>query len=83
MATLAVDESERQKGNVCNEIGLYAQTLSAQNVDTTLDSVVNTIGSVYYDDFKRIKRILTLTSNVCISTPFSKLDMTIFVNYNC
>ena len=58
--------------------------LSAQNVDTILDSVVNTIGSVYiYDDFKRIKRILTLTSyNFCISTPLSKLDVTLFVKYN-
>jgi hypothetical protein len=46
MAMLVVDESGRKKGSACNEIGLYAQTICS-NVDTILDSVVNTIGSVY------------------------------------
>ena len=57
--------------------------LCAQNIDTILDSIVNTIGTVYVINWKR-KRIFNLTSyDYCISTPTLKVEMTIFEIHNC
>jgi hypothetical protein len=47
--------------------------LCAQNVDTIVCSIVNTIGRVHVV-FKEIENLCLTSSNICISTPIVRLE---------
>jgi hypothetical protein len=73
-----VVKNGHKKDTCFDEVGLCAQ-----NIDTILDSIVNTIGRVYVINWKRERNFNFTSYDYCISTPTPKVEMTIFEIHNC